>query len=184
MNTSAPAVQPTHHAARTDLAQALRWVVWCGAGVVCALMMGCAVPAKESLGTQRADVAARLGQPTAVYARPEGGERWQYSELPAGVQVYNLDFDTSGRLVRNAPALTQQWLEQIPVGQWTVSDLRYWLGQPQRVERVARFEGEVWTYRFTQLSDPRFAYIHIDPSGTVQRVLFVDDVSNAPDDRQ
>ena len=34
-----------------------------------------------------------------------------------------------------------------------------------------------------QLSDPRFAYIHIDPSGTVQRVLFVDDVSNAPDDR-
>ena len=81
------------------------------------------------------------------------------------------------------PALTQAWLEQIPVGQWTVSDVRYWLGEPQRVERVARFEGEVWTYRFLQLSDPRFAYLHIDPSGTVQRVLFVDDVSNAPDDR-
>ena len=58
--------------------------------------------------------------------------------------------------------------------------MRYWLGAPQRVERVARFEGEVWTYRFLQLSDPRFAYLHIDPSGTVQRVLFVDDVSNAP----
>lgn len=118
-----------------------------------------------------------------MYPRPEGGERWQYSELPAGVQVYNLDFDATGRLVRNAPALTQAWLEQIPVGQWTVSDVRYWLGEPQRVERVARVEGEVWTYRFLQLSDPRFAYLHIDPSGTVQRVLFVDDVSNAPDDR-
>ncbi len=49
-------------------------------------------------------------------------------ELPAGVQVYNLDFDATGRLVRNAPALTQAWLEQIPIGQWTVSDMRYCVG--------------------------------------------------------
>lgn len=183
MNTSAPAAQPHHHAPRARWAQVLRWLAVCSAGVVCAVTVGCAVPGKEALGSARADVAARLGPPTAVYPRPEGGERWQYSELPAGVQVYNLDFDATGRLVRNAPALTQGWLEQIPVGQWTVSDVRYWLGAPQRVERVARFEGEVWTYRFLQLSDPRFAYLHIDPSGTVQRVLFVDDVSNAPDDR-
>ena len=120
MNTSAPAAQPHHHAPRARWAQVLRWLAVCSAGAVCAVMVGCAVPGKEALGSARADVAARLGPPTAMYPRPEGGERWQYSELPAGVQVYNLDFDATGRLVRNAPALMQAWLEQIPVGQWTV----------------------------------------------------------------
>jgi hypothetical protein len=185
VNTSAPAAPSVGNTSGVGAvgARALRWAAWCGAGLACALLVGCAVPAREALGTLRADVANRLGKPTAVYPRPEGGERWQYSELPAGVQVYNLDFDTTGRLVRNAPALTQQWLQQIPVGQWTVADVRYWLGLPQRVERVALFEGEVWTYRFTQLSDPRLAYIHIDPSGTVRRVLFADDIPNTQDDR-
>lgn len=166
--------------------RARRWAsvaALCGMGAVCALLVGCASPAKEPLGASRQDVAQRLGQPTAVYARPEGGERWQYSELPAGVQVYNLDFDAAGRLVANTPALTQQWLEQIPVGRWTVADVRYWLGAPQRVDRVARFDGGVWVYRFTHMSDPRFAYIHIDPSGTVRKLLFADDISNAPDVR-
>lgn len=187
MNTQVPSIHVGVRALRARMVlRAQRWasaVALYGLGVACALLVGCASPAKEPLGASRQDVAQRLGQPTAVYPRAEGGERWQYSELPAGVQVYNLDFDAAGRLVANAAALTQQWLEQIPIGQWTVADVRYWLGTPQRVDRVARFDGEVWVYRFTQLSDPRFAYIYIDPSGTVRQVLFVDDVSNAPDDR-
>lgn len=153
------------------------------AGLVVLALAGCAVPGRAPLGASSQDIAHRLGKPTSVYPRAEGGERWQYSELPAGVQVYNLDFDASGRLVANAPALTPQWLEQIPVDRWTVYDVRYWLGAPQRVERVALFDGEVWTYRFLQMSDPRLAYIHIDTAGVVRKVLFADDIPNTQDDR-
>ena len=168
---------------RARWAQVLRWLAVCSAGAVCAhVMVGCAVPGKEALGSARADVAARLGPPTAMYPRPEGGERWQYSELPAGVQVYNLDFDATGRLVRNAPALTQVWLEQIPVGQWTVSDVRYWLGAPPA--GGARPGLRAKSGRTGSFSCPTRALptSHIDPSGTVQRVLFGRCIQR-PDDR-
>eukprot|EP01034_Spumella_vulgaris_P044267 gene44267-55035_t len=109
--------------------------------------------ATTDLGALRAEVVARLGPPTASFPLPSG-ERLLYSELPAGFAAYNLDFDASGRLVRNEQVLTQARFENLPVGVWTTADVQRTFGAPLRVERVARFEGDIWTYRFRQNSDP------------------------------
>lgn len=140
-----------------------------------AQLAGCALVAHEKPGAQRADVVARLGAPTATFALPNG-ERLLYSELPAGSAAYNLDFDANGRLLRNEQVLTQTRFENISVGTWTRSDVQRTFGPPLRVERVARFEGDIWTYRFRQNSDLRLAHVHLDPQGVVRLVMFTDEL--------
>ena len=143
--------------------------------VLAVQISGCALPAREKAGALRAEVVARLGPPTAVFALP-AGERLLYSELPAGFAAYNLDFDASGRLVRNEQVLTQARFENLPVGVWTAADVQRTFGVPLRVERVARFEGDIWTYRFRQNSDPRLAHVHLDRQGVVRLVMFTDEL--------
>lgn len=143
--------------------------------VLAVQISGCALPAREKAGALRAEVVARLGPPTASFPLPSG-ERLLYSELPAGFAAYNLDFDASGRLVRNEQVLTQARFENLPVGVWTTADVQRTFGAPLRVERVARFEGDIWTYRFRQNSDPRLAHVHLDRQGVVQLVMFTDEL--------
>ena len=107
-------------------------------------LAGCVLPAREQPGALRADVIARLGPPTATIVLTSG-ERLLYSELPAGFAAYNLDFDASGRLMRNEQVLTQQRFEGLPGGRWTRTDLQNTFGMPLRVEQVARFDGDIWT---------------------------------------
>ena len=143
--------------------------------VLAVQISGCALPAREKAGALRAEVVARLGPPTASFPVPSG-ERLLYSELPAGFAAYNLDFDASGRLVRNEQVLTQARFENLPVGIWTTADVQRTFGAPLRVERVARFEGDIWTYRFRQNSDPRLAHVHLDRQGVVRLVMFTDEL--------
>lgn len=143
--------------------------------VLAVQISGCALPAREKAGALRAEVVARLGPPTASFPLPSG-ERLLYSELPAGFAAYNLDFDASGRLVRNEQVLTQARFENLPVGIWTTADVQRTFGAPLRVERVARFEGDIWTYRFRQNSDPRLAHVHLDRQGVVRLVMFTDEL--------
>lgn len=139
-------------------------------------LAGCATPSAEEPGASRAEVVARLGPPTSSHPLPSGGQRLLYSELPAGFAAYNLDFDASGRLVRNEQVLTQARFEGIPVGVWTLSDVKHTFGHPVRIERVARFDGDIWTYRFRQNSDPRLAHVHLDRQGIVRLVMFTDEL--------
>ncbi|PJI95647.1 hypothetical protein CLU85_0360 [Acidovorax sp. 69] len=140
-------------------------------------LSGCAMPAREKPGALRSDVLARLGPPTASFPL-SSGERLLYSELPAGFAAYTLDFDAAGRLVRNEQVLTQSRFESIPVDLWTAVNVQRTFGAPLRVERVARFDGDIWTYRFRQNSDPRLAHVHLDREGVVRRVMFTDELPN------
>ena len=144
-------------------------------GVVLVILSGCALPAREKPGASRAEVVARLGAPTAAYGLP-GGERLLYSELPAGFEAYILDFNDSQQLVRNEQVLTQQRFEGIALDTTTALAIAQTFGPPLRVERVARFDGDIWTYRFRQLSDPRLAHVHLDRQGIVRQVLFTDEL--------
>lgn len=151
--------------------------LWLGAMLIALVhLAGCATPATEKPGALRAEVLTRLGAPQAVISLPAGGERLLYSELPAGVVAYSLDFDASGRLVRNEQVLTSRRFEQIPLGSWTTADLQRTFGRPVRTERVARFDGDLWTYRFLEMSDPRLAHVHVDPLGVVRLVTFTDEI--------
>lgn len=142
-----------------------------------AQLAGCALVASEKPGATREEVIGRQGPPTAVVALPSG-ERLLYSELPAGSAAYNLDFNASGQLVSNRQVLTQTGFETIPVGTWTASDVQGTFGPPLRVERVARFDGDIWTYRFRQNSDLRLAHVHLDRQGVVRMVMFTDELPN------
>lgn len=144
--------------------------------VLAALLAACAFPDGEKLGAARADVVARLGAPAGVARLSEGGERLLYTTQPAGSQVFHLDFDAHGRLVRKEQVLTFARLSAIPVGAWTVADVQRTFGPPMLVERVARFDGDIWTYRFLDSSSiRRQAHVHIDRAGVVRLVMFTDE---------
>ena len=133
------------------------------------------MPETVALGASRAAIEQRLGTPTAVHALPEG-TRLQYSRQPSGQQVFNLDLDAQGRLARVDQVLDVEWLQRIEVDRWTQEDVLRQFGRPAVVERVARFDGGVWTYRYLEpFSLARLAHIHIDTRGVVRKVVYTDE---------
>ena len=144
--------------------------------LVLGLLGGCASPGGAPLGTARPDVVASLGAPASSTPLPGGGERLLYTTQPSGFYVFHLDFDAQGRLVRREQVLTQTRLAAIPVGQWTVTDVQRTFGPPMRIEHVARFDGDIWTYRFLgELQERRQGHVHMDPTGVVRVVMFTDE---------
>ncbi|MDD0839373.1 hypothetical protein PSQ40_12380 [Curvibacter sp. HBC61] len=146
--------------------------------VLAGLLAACAgspvfnFPSAQPLGSTRAELLARLGPPTARYPLPSG-ERLQYSYLPAGTAVYNLDLDAQGRLQRVDQPLRKQRLDaELQLGQTRADDLRLAYGAPARIDRVARFEGQVWVYQFLDLNEAFYAYLHLDPDGVLRRVVY------------
>lgn len=137
---------------------------------------GCSLmPERVAPGTPRADIESRLGRPTLVHALPDG-VRLQYSGQPSGPWVHNLDLGADGRLVRHEQVMDAGWLQQnIQVGRWTRDDVLRHMGRPAMVERVARFDGEIWTYRFLEATRPRQVHVHLDPAGTVRQLMFTDE---------
>lgn len=141
------------------------------------VLTGCSLmPERVAPGTPRAEIEARLGRPTLVHVLPDG-TRLQYSGQPAGQWVHNLDLGADGRLVRYTQVMDAAWLLQnIQIGRWTRDDVLRDMGRPALVERVARFDGEVWTYRFLQATAPRQAHVHLDPAGVVRQLAFTDEI--------
>lgn len=134
-----------------------------------------AMPEGLQNGMPRAKVVERLGRPTGEYALSDG-VRLQYSRQPLGRQVYNLDFGADGRLRRVEQALdTQLMLKTIQIDRWTREDVLRFLGRPALIERVARFDGDIWTYRYLELNNERLAHVHIDRGGVVRQLLFLDE---------
>lgn len=146
---------------------ALLAVVWLAA---CAGM-----PERLEPGTTRAQVIERLGPPSAEYALADG-TRLLYSRQPLGRQVYNIDFDANGRVRSVVQVLDINWmLKHIALDRWTRDDVLRHLGRPALVERVARFDGDIWTYRFSENNNDRLAHVHIDRAGVVRQLIFLDE---------
>ncbi len=152
-----------------------RWTSWSLLAAVLALASCSFMPERVAPGTARADIETRLGRPTAVHVLPNG-TRLQYSGQPSGQWVYNLDLGPDGRLVRSVQVMDIDWLQKnIQIGTWTRDDVLLNLGKPAQIERVARFDGVIYTYRFKQMEAPRQAHVHIDPSGVVRQLMFTDE---------
>lgn len=155
-----------------------RWLALAG---VWALVACVGVPQWEQPGAAREAVIARLGSPTAVHPLPDG-ERLQYSQQPAGRQVHNLDFDRDGRLVAVEQVMDPAVFARIETGRWTRGELLRQFGLPARVERVARFDGDVWTWRYLEAGSVfRQLHVYLDRAGVVRRVQSTDEA--LPDDR-
>ena len=152
--------------------------MWRAAALALALGLlgGCASPDWIKFGAASADVVVSLGTPVSRTPLPGGGERLLYTSQPSGFTVFHLDFDAQGRLVRREQVLTQERLAAIPLGQWTVADVQRTFGPPMLVERVARFDGDIWTYRFMDdFHTRRQGHVHIDRMGVVRLVMFTDE---------
>ncbi len=153
----------------------------CLAGV---LLAGCAVPQWLEPGTPLQTVEQSMGRPTQTEALAEGGVRLLYSRQPAGQQVYHIDFDGHHRLVSVAQVLSEASFQRLQPGVDTRASVQAFFGPPALVERVARFDGDIWTYRLMENLTPRLAHVHIDPSGVVRRVMFTDEILGEPDPRR
>jgi outer membrane protein assembly factor BamE (lipoprotein component of BamABCDE complex) len=152
----------------------LRWLLWPVLALLAALLAACAAPDRLPLGSSRDEALAKLGPPSAVHRLPDG-DRLQYSFQPAGPWVHNLDFDASGRLRRNTQVMDPADFGQIVIDQWTRADVLLRYGRPALVEQVASFEGDIWTYRYLEISRRRMLHVHIDPGGVVRRVMSTDE---------
>lgn len=153
----------------------LRRVLAAGGFAVAALLAACASPTSLPPGSTPQSAIAKLGQPTGQYPRPDGGQRLQYSEAPAGQHVWNADFDAGGQLLGVDDGLRYGNFERLVMGQSTRNDVLFMLGQPGRIEYVYSFKGPIWTYRFNDMNNPRLVSIHIDPAGVVQRIVYTDE---------
>jgi len=86
-----------------------------------------------------------------------------------------MDFDASQRLVRVTQVLTLENFQALRNGLDTQDSVRRRFGPPALLERVASFDGPIWTYRILDNGAPRQAHVHIDPAGVVRRVMFTDE---------
>ena len=136
-------------------------------------LAGCAnEPTRVQPGATAADTLQRLGAPTGRYPLTGGGERLQYSRLPA-----DIDVDASGKVVSVTQVLSESRFGQdIKVGQWRQNDVVAFYGRPYEITRVSSFDGVVWTWRYKAVNERRMLYIYIDPTGVVRRYHTGDDL--------
>jgi hypothetical protein len=121
-------------------------------------------------GTPRDQVLARMGQPSRVVALPNGGQRLQYSQQPAGQYVWVIDLDASGRVVDSRQVLSDAGFNRIVPGQWTRADVEREFGPPARIESVASWNGPIMTYRWRDAGGANMLYsIYLDAQGVVRR---------------
>ena len=151
--------------------------------VLCAALAGCAYPTQFKPGSSQQEVQAKLGPAYAVKKLDGGGERWLYSTQPMGREAYQLRFGADGQLQTTTQVLTAENFGAIPLGQFSVQQLMQDFGPPMEITSVWSFKGQVWTYRFWDNGIKRFAHVHVDPQGVVQKLMFMDEPLPEPRQR-
>jgi phosphoribosylcarboxyaminoimidazole (NCAIR) mutase len=146
--------------------------------VAAAGLAGCAnEPTRTQPGATAADTLQRLGAPTGRYPLTGGGERLQYSRMPAGFEVTDIDVDAAGKVVSVTQVLSEaRFGADIKVNQWRQNDVMAFYGRPYEISRVSSFDGAVWTWRYKAVNERRMLYIYIDPTGVVRRYHTGDDL--------
>lgn len=151
--------------------------------VLCAALAGCAYPTQFKPGSSQQEVQAKLGPAYAVKKLDGEGERWLYSTQPMGREAYQLRFGADGQLQTTTQVLTAENFGAIPLGQFSVQQLMQDFGPPMEITSVWSFKGQVWTYRFWDNGIKRFAHVHVDPQGVVQKLMFMDEPLPEPRQR-
>jgi hypothetical protein len=144
-----------------------------------ALLAGCAgEPTRLPLNLTKAEAIQKLGNPTAVYGIEGGGERLQYSRMPGGFEVNNVDLDKSGRVESIEQALDEGLFGgTIEPGNWHEREVLFAYGRPYDITRVASFNGNVWSWRYKTHNSIRLLYIYITPQGVVDHYNVGDDLT-------
>lgn len=134
--------------------------------LACGLLAGCAF-GPVAPGMSRAEVASRLGTPSAVFPT-EPGSRLQYSGQPAGQYAWIVDLDHNDRVLQARQVLTGLEFARLDSGTWTRRDVEREFGRPAAIERVASWPGDIMTYRWNDGVD-MFYWVYLDAGDIVRR---------------
>lgn len=133
------------------IASPSRRVAMFGGAVASALLVACATSLSPGVlrpGDGRDVVIARMGQPVATFATADGGQRLEYSHMPAGLMTWMVDLDATGRLVRWEQVLDEQHFGAIGPG-LSEEQVRELIGPPSERGHYWRpVEANTWRYRF------------------------------------
>ncbi len=110
-------------------------------------LAGCATVGSTAPGTPVDEVQARHGRPTAVYPRPEGGERLEYGAGSFGVHTWMVDVDASGRLLASTQVRNEAVFETLRPGM-TRDEVLFRIGHPSQVRTLPRQNHELWSYLY------------------------------------
>ncbi len=153
-----------------------------------ALLAACAHPWNTMNippGATREDVIAHGGQPARVLPMPNGGERMQYTLQPLGRYAFMVDLDNTGHVMQVRQVMTPAEFNRIVPDQWTRADVDREFGPPALVDRVASFNGDIYTYRWYEPGQgPMFWFVYFDPQGVVRRAHPGIEHINGPGDRR
>ena len=101
--------------------------------------------------------------------------QWRNVEAHLSAQRAGRDKIFKDYRVRVTQVLTLENFQALRNGLDTQDSVRRRFGPPALLERVASFDGPIWTYRILDNGEPRQAHVHIDPAGVVRRVMFTDE---------
>jgi hypothetical protein len=116
-------------------------------------LAGCATPLFHKAppaGTPLAEVTARLGKPTEVYAEPDGGQVLEYRGQPMGQFQHMARIGADGKLVSYEQVLTTENFAKVDVNRWTKDDILRHFGRPAEAVHVRKDDDEVWSYRYKE----------------------------------
>ncbi len=145
----------------------IQWTRVLAATVATLTLAGCAVTSVKP-GTSREEVISGYGRPTRVVSLPTGS-RLQYSLQPLGRSAVMVDLDANGKVVSAREVLTPGEFLKIVPGQWKRGDIEREFGPPAMIDRVASWQGDIMTYRWSDVSTDMFFYVYLDPAQVVQR---------------
>lgn len=142
----------------------------CLSALVVASVSACTFAPITSLppGTTQQEVLSRYGKPDAIVALP-GGNRMQYSLLPAGQTAVMVDLNAEGKVVAARQVLNINDFARVVPGQWTRRDTLREFGRPSSVERVANWAGDILVYRWLNVFDPMLFHVYLDANQVVQQ---------------
>ena len=136
------------------------------------ILAGCAAVgpgrAPPQVGEPLDAVVARLGQPTATHALPDGQEL-EYATGPYGQYTYMARFGPDGRLRSYEQVLTGEKFATIKLNSATKADIQAILGRPAETSRVFMNHYEVWSYRYKEGGVwNSMMHVHFDDAGIVR----------------
>ena len=121
-----------------------------GAALVLGLALaaaGCSTVGSTAPGTTIGQVQASHGSPTAVYPRPDGGQRLEYGSGPWGLHAWMLDFDAGERLLAATQVRDERSFGALHEGM-SRDDVLYRIGHPSNVRYLPRQNHDLWSYNY------------------------------------
>jgi outer membrane protein assembly factor BamE (lipoprotein component of BamABCDE complex) len=138
--------------------------------LVAVALASCSTPGSVRPGDTEAAVRTTAGSPTAVIPLAAGAKRWQYSTQPFNQYVWNIDFDSQGRVARVDQMMSDEAFARVRSGSDTRADVLRDFGPPAETFSFPLKDETAFMYRyFIHGGFYAAMFIYFDRAGIVTR---------------